>query len=112
LNRLCFEIIVERPVTQHLEKRMVIRVFADLFEVVVLAAYAQTLLAVDRPATIRRRQTEEDILELVHPRIGEKQGVITDRHYRRAGDKLVASVPEKVYKIASNLLCSRHLLLS
>ena len=89
-----------------------IGVFADLFEVVVLAAYTQTLLAVDGAATIRGREAKEDILKLVHPRISEKQSIITNRYYRRAGDKLVAAVPEKVYKITSNLLCSRHLLVS
>ena len=38
------EVIAEAPVAEHLEHRVVIRVVAHLFEVVVLAADAQTLL--------------------------------------------------------------------
>jgi hypothetical protein len=41
---LFLEIVTERPVAEHLEHRVVIGVVADLFQIVVFAAYAKTLL--------------------------------------------------------------------
>src|ERR1017187_6526097 len=48
LNGLFFEIIAETPVAEHLEKRVVIGVEADVVEVVVLAAGADALLRIRR----------------------------------------------------------------
>ena len=46
LDRLAFEVVAEAPVAEHLEERVVVRVEADVFEVVVLAASADALLRV------------------------------------------------------------------
>ena len=41
------EVVAERPIAQHLEKRVVINVFADIVEIIVFAASADALLRVD-----------------------------------------------------------------
>ena len=104
LDRLGLEVIAERPVAQHFEERVVIGVLADVFEIVVLAAGANALLGVDRAAVDAGAGAEEDILELVHPRVGEQQGGIIVRHHRRGGHKGVAgALDEKLDELASNL---------
>jgi hypothetical protein len=85
-----------------------IGVFADFFEVVVFAADPQAFLTVDHPAILRGDQSEEYILELVHPGVGEKQGLIANGDYRRAGDKLVVLAFEKIYKAVSYFFCGKH----
>ena len=50
---LGLEVVAEAPVAQHLEERVVVGVVADVFQVVVLAAGADALLAVDG-AGVRR----------------------------------------------------------
>ena len=52
---------------------MVIGVLADVLEVVVLAAGPDALLGVGRPRVGARAPAQEDVLELVHPRVGEQQ---------------------------------------
>src|SRR4030042_6004426 len=89
-----------------------ISVGSHIFKVVVLAAGTDTLLAVGRPAEFGAGQPEEDVFELIHSRIGEKQRIITNRHYRRAWDKLVSLAFEKIYKVASYLFSDGHYSLS
>ena len=75
LDRLLLEVIAEGPVAEHLEKRVVIGVEADVLEVVVLAAGADAFLRVGgaRGLVGARRLAEENGHELVHARVGEKQ---------------------------------------
>jgi hypothetical protein len=47
VDRLLLEVVAKRPVAEHLEERVVVRVFADIVEVVVLAAGTNALLRVD-----------------------------------------------------------------
>ena len=68
---LFFEIVSEREVTQHLEKGVVAVGEPYIFEVVVLAAGANTLLNGGGARVIAPLEAQEDILELVHPGIGE-----------------------------------------
>ena len=44
VDRFLFEVIAKAPITEHLKHSMVISVVTYFFEVVVLAAHAQTLL--------------------------------------------------------------------
>jgi hypothetical protein len=83
-------------------------VFADFFEVIVFAAYPQAFLTVDCSAIRRGNQSQEYIFELIHPSVGEKQGLVTNGNYRRAGDKLVVPVFEKIYKAVSYFFCGKH----
>ena len=60
---------------------MVASVVAHGLQVVVLAAYAEALLAVGGTGELGRAVAQEDILELVHAGVGEhKGGVILDDH--------------------------------
>jgi hypothetical protein len=83
-------------------------VFANFLEVIVLTTYSQTFLAVGYSAIRRRHQSQEYILELIHPGVGEEQGLVANGDYRRTGDKLVVLTFEKVYKAVSYFFCSKH----
>ncbi len=80
----CFllEVIAERPVAEHLEKSVVIGVLADVVEIVVLAAGADAFLRVGSALKRARARAEEDVLELVHARIGKQQRRVVERHDR------------------------------
>jgi hypothetical protein len=82
-------------------------VVAYFFEVVVLAADAEALLAVDRATAGWCAQTEKYVLKLVHPGVGEKQRLVADGNNGRAGDKLVVFAFEKVDEAGSYLLCGQ-----
>jgi hypothetical protein len=73
---------------------VVVRVLADIVQVVVLAAGADALLRVHGALELaefraRIRLAQEDRLELVHPRVGEQQRRVIVGHARRAGHERV-----------------------
>ena len=82
-DRLPFEVIAEREVAEHLEESVVARRPADLVEVVVLARHTQAFLGGSGTNVAALLQTEKDLLELVHARIGEKKRRVGGRHERR-----------------------------
>src|SRR5690606_29252632 len=63
-NCFLLKVVTERPVTEHLEHRVVICVDAHLFEVVMFAAYAKTFLRVGNAGTCRLCVAKEVVLEL------------------------------------------------
>ena len=67
-----------------------VRVLADVVEVVVLAAGPDALLRVGRPLVGPGAGAEEDVLELVHAGVGEQQRRIVERHHRRRRHERVA----------------------
>jgi hypothetical protein len=104
-NRVVLEVIAKGEIAEHFKKRVMPGGMPDLFEVVVLAAGAHTFLA-GRGATIsvgRRFVAEENLLELDHPRVGEKQGGIIPRHERRTGPNGVVLAREVVEEATSDL---------
>ena len=68
---------------------------ADVFEVVVFAADAHTLLRCRRGGVRGLELAEEKIFELVHPRIVEEEGRIVVGDDRRGVDEAVASLSKK-----------------
>ncbi len=90
------EVVAEAPVAEHLEKRVVVAVVADVFKVVVLAAGADALLRVDRPDVVALLPPEEDVLELVHAGVGEKQRRVFGRQQRAGRHERVAAILEKL----------------
>ena len=75
------KVVAKTPVAQHLKHRMMIRIAAHFFEVVVLATDAQTLLRVCLSATFRFAMAEDDVFKLIHPGIGKHQcGIVFDHH--------------------------------
>src|SRR5690349_12002877 len=94
LDRVFFEIIAEREITQHLEERMVPPRIADVFQVVMLPAGPKTFLRRHGPLVGARFLPEKHPLELIHPGIGEQQGRISLRNQRRTGHGLMAVLLE------------------
>ena len=68
---LLLEVISEGPVPQHLKHGMVVGVVSYGGEVIVLTAHAQALLRVGYPRVLPRSIPQDDVLELIHPRIGK-----------------------------------------
>ena len=67
------EVVAEGEVAEHLEERVVARGAADILEIVVLAARADTLLGGGRPDVLAALLAEEHALELHHAGIGEER---------------------------------------
>jgi len=89
LDGLELEIITERKISEHLEEGVMARRAPDVFEIVVLARYAQALLGSRRPHVVAGFQSQEGVLERDHPRVGEQEGRIALGNQRRARDDLV-----------------------
>ena len=105
---LCLEVVAEGPIPQHLEKGMVVGINAHLFQIVVLAADPDALLTVHHPLAVGWPKAQEDVLELIHARVGEHQRVVSHGDDGRTGDEGVVYLLEEVYKSGSNLLCREH----
>ena len=87
-DRLLLEVVAEAPAAEHLEEGVVIRVHADVLEVVVLAARADAPLRVGGAGQPRHRIVwvalpEEGRLELVHAGVAEEQRRVVVRHHGR-----------------------------
>src|ERR1700726_2458490 len=95
-DRLALVVVAERPVAEHLEERVMVRIAADRFEIVVLAGNPQALLAISHPRPRRLAYTQEKILERDHPGVGKKQRGVAFGHQWSRGHDLMAALPEKV----------------
>ena len=91
-------VVPERPVPQHLEEGLVDGRPAHVLQVVVLAAGPDALLEIHRPRVVPGAPSQEDILELVHPRVGEQQGRIVPGHHAGARHDGVAATLEEPRK--------------
>jgi hypothetical protein len=89
-DRILLEVVAEAEVAQHLEEGVVARGVAHVFQVVVLAAGADALLARRRARVGPLVEAQEDVLELVHAGVGEQQRRVVARHHRARGHDLVA----------------------
>ena len=79
-------------------------------QVVVLAAYTETLLRVSTTARLGILGTEDDIFPLVHTGIGEHQcGVVLDDHRCRGYDG-VTLFSEKLLEAFANFVGCTHTL--
>ena len=83
---------------------MMVRIVSHLFQIVVLARHAQTLLRIGHTAIPNRRIAQEKILELIHPRVGKHQGRIVLHNHRCRRNDLVALTAEKIKKSFSDLI--------
>ena len=84
-DRIALEVVAEAEVAQHLEKRVMPGRVADVFQIVVLATGPDAFLGRDRALIRPLVKAEKDILELIHPGIGEQQGGIVARHHGTGG---------------------------
>ena len=67
----------------------------DIFQVVVFSAGAHAFLAGGGAFVVALLEAEEDVLELVHARVGEEQRGIVVRHERGAAHHAVAPLFEE-----------------
>ena len=98
------EVVAEGEVAQHLEEGVMAAGVADVLEVVVLAAGADAFLRAGGARVVALFQAQEDVLELVHARVGEQQRGVVGGHERRAADDAVASFGKKVEKALSDFV--------
>ena len=98
VDRVFFEIVAERKISQHLEKRVVPRGMAHVLEIVVLAADPHAFLAGGGAAVGALFVAEEDILELVHAGVGKQQRRIVEGDQGGAGNDLVTVALEELRK--------------
>ena len=104
LDRLLLEVVAVGPVAQHFEHRMVVGVVSDLLQIVVLARNAQAFLRIGRTRIFAGSVAQEDVLELVHARVGEHQrGVALDNHRGRRHDSMPFRL-EEVEKGLTNFI--------
>src|SRR2546421_11356250 len=103
-DRISLEVIAEREVAEHLEKRMVACGMAHLLEIVMLAAGTHTFLR-SRSAASESwlLQAQKCFLELDHSRVGEQQRRIITRHERGAWPNGVTRASEIVEETKSDL---------
>ena len=95
-QRIFLEIIAEAPVAQHFKHGVVVGVVAHIFQVVVLARYAEALLRVGDAARRRCLVAQEIILELRHARVGEHQRRVVFEYQRCGGHNPVGFGTEKI----------------
>ena len=102
------EVVAEGKIAQHLEERVMAVGEADVFEIVVLAARADAFLRSRGAGVVALFQAEEDVLELVHARVGEQQRGIVLRDERRRVHLAVSLLDEKVQKFAADFGAGQH----
>ena len=102
------EVVAERKVAEHLEKRVVARRVADVVQVVVLAAGAHALLGGDGARVVTLLGAGKDVLELHHAGAGEHQGGVVARHQRPRGNLLVAVAREVIQERPADVVGGLH----
>ena len=102
--RIFLEVVAERKVSEHFEKRVVTRREADIFKVVVLSARSDALLSAACTGVTSLFEPEKKLLELVHSGICEKQSLVLRRKKRRTCDFCVTFSFEKIQKSPSDFV--------
>src|SRR5215469_13743873 len=98
LNGFALEVVAKAEVSQHLEEGEMASREAHVFEVVVLAPCAHTLLRRGGARVVALLEAEEDVFELVHAGVGEEQRGVFYRHHRGGVDDLVSFLLEEAQK--------------
>ena len=107
-DRVLLEVVSKGPVAKHFKEGVVEIVAAHILQVVVLAAGADALLRVHRPFVVACACAEENVLELRHPGIGEKQGGIVVGNGRGTTDKAMPTLFKELDELLSDLLRGAH----
>ncbi len=103
-DRVRLEVVAEREVAEHLEERVMPVGRPHVVEVVVLAAHAHALLRRRGSPVVASLLAEEQVLELVHPGVGEEQRRIVGRNQRRRWNDAMSLAREVVEKTLTNLV--------
>jgi len=78
------------------------------FKVVMLPAGAHTLLGGGGPLVILSLFAQKDILELIHPGVGEKQRGVINRNEGGAGNDPVVISSEEIEEFLADFLRGHH----
>ncbi len=105
---LFFEVIAKGKIAQHLEKGVVAIGEADIFEVVVLAPGAHAFLRGGGALVVALLEAEENVLELVHARIGKKKRGVAYGHKGGAAHHAMSVGGKKFQKSAADFVTCRH----
>ena len=89
-DRIDLEVVAKGKIAEHLEERVMPRGITDVLQVVVLAAGTYALLRRGGAHIGTLVETEENVLELVHPGVGKQQRRVVVWHQRARGDDLMA----------------------
>src|ERR1039457_2969001 len=108
MNCLAFEIIAETEIAEHLEKRVVPRGVAHIFEIVVLAAGAQAALRSRGTRVVSNLFAEKQILELDHAGIREQQRWVVAGDERTRRHYCVAVLAEKLQETSPDFRPGQH----
>src|SRR5258707_1699999 len=103
------EVVAEGKIAEHLEKSVAALGEADIFEVVVLASGAHAFLRGGGLVVVALLEAEEDVLELVHPGIGEEQSGIAVGDQRGAAHAAVPFAFKEAQKRLADLVAAPKL---
>lgn len=102
MDGIPLEIIAKAEVTQHFEKGVMTRCISDVFQIVMLAASANAALYGSGTGIGTFVESEENILELHHPCIGQHQGRVVGRNQRARTDDSMTLGLKKAQKLLTN----------
>ena len=108
LDRLLLEVVPEGEVAEHLEEGVVAGGHPHVLEVVVLAPGAHALLRGGGAGVVPLLPPEEDVLELVHPRVREEEGGVVLGHEGGALHHAVPPLLEVPEERAADLVGRLH----
>ena len=97
------EVVAEREVAEHLEEGVMPEGGPDVLQVVVLAADPHAFLRGGGAPILAALGAQENILELVHSRVGEQQGRVVPGDEGGAGHDAVPALAEIIEEALSNL---------
>src|SRR5919199_1277725 len=98
MGRLALGVITEREVAEHLEKGVMSRGRAHIFEIVVLSGDAHDLLAARSTGIWPGLEPEERIFEGHHAGINKQQGGVVRGNKRRGGHDGMPAPRKKIKK--------------
>jgi len=81
---------------------------ADIFEIIVLAAGADAFLGRRGARVFALLQAQENVLELIHPGVGEQQRGIVDWHKGRTAHDAMSAIGEKFQKCAADFVAGHR----
>lgn len=101
------EVVTKGPIAQHLEECVVIRVLANVVQVIMLSASTDTFLSVEGALQLghirmRIHGAEENSFVLVHARVCEEQGWVIVWNGRRGGDECMVFRAEEAEELFSD----------
>ncbi len=103
IDGFALEVIAEGKIAEHFEERMMAASVADVIEIVMLATGAHAFLRRCGARVIAFFLAQENVLELVHSRVGEQQRRIVSGHQRRASDDAMTAGSKIVQEFLTNV---------